>query len=45
MTNKYLIFEKYIGLKNVPGPNNTLIKNTSEGIICRVNTLKKNINK
>ena len=39
LTNKILIFEKYIGLNDVPGPNNILVKNTSEGIICRINQL------
>ena len=37
LINKILIFEKYIGLNNVPAPNNQLIQNTNEGIICRVN--------
>lgn len=37
LTNELFTFEKYIGLNNVPGPNNTLFKNTSEGIICGVN--------
>lgn len=39
LNNNILIFEKYIGLNNVPGPNNKVVKNTSEGIICRVNKL------
>jgi hypothetical protein len=39
LTNKILIFENYIGLNNVPGPNNKVVKNTSEGIICGVNQL------
>ena len=37
LNNNTLIFENYIGLNNVPGPNNTVVKNTSEGIICRTN--------
>ena len=37
LTNKLLIFENYIGLNDVPGLNNTVVKNTSEGIICRTN--------
>ena len=40
LTNKELIFEKYIGLMDVPGLNNIVVKNTSEGIICRVNVEK-----
>ena len=39
LTDKILIFESYIGLNNVPGPNNKVVKNTSEGIICRINQL------
>ena len=39
LINKTIIFEKYIGLNNVPGPNNKVVKNTSEGIICRINQL------
>lgn len=31
-----LIFEKYIGIKDVPGPNG-IVKNVNEGIICRIN--------
>lgn len=34
--NKTLIFEKYIGITNVPGPNG-VVNNVNEGIICRVN--------
>ena len=37
LNNKTLIFEKYIGLNNVPGLENKLFKNTSEAIICKVN--------
>lgn len=33
---KVLVFEKFIGINNVPGPNGT-VKNVNEGIICRVN--------
>jgi lipopolysaccharide biosynthesis glycosyltransferase len=33
---KILIFERFIGLNDVPGPNG-IVKNTNEGIICRVN--------
>ena len=33
--NKTLIFEKFIGITNVPGPNG-IVSNTNEGIICRV---------
>ena len=39
LNNKTLIFEKYIGLNNVPGLENKLYKNTSEAIICKVNNL------
>jgi hypothetical protein len=38
--NKILIFEKFIGLNNVPGPNG-IVKNIKEGVICSIN---KNIN-
>jgi hypothetical protein len=34
--NNVLIFEKFIGITNVPGPNG-IVKNVKEGIICRVN--------
>jgi hypothetical protein len=37
---KILIFEKFIGINNVPGPNG-IVKNINEGIICSIN---KNIN-
>ena len=37
--NKTLIFEKFIGIKNVPGPNG-IVNNVNEGIICRVNNEK-----
>lgn len=36
MNNKTLIFERFIGINDVPGPNG-IIKHTNEGIICRVN--------
>ena len=38
LLNQTLIFEKYIGLNDIPGPNNTTVTNSSEGIICKVNT-------
>jgi hypothetical protein len=38
LIDKSLIFEKYIGLSNVPSKNNE-IKNSAEGIICSVNLL------
>jgi hypothetical protein len=34
--NKVLVFERFIGITNVPGPNG-LVKNVHEGIICRTN--------
>jgi len=34
--NNTLIFEKFIGLHNIPGPDG-IVTNTNEGIICRVN--------
>jgi hypothetical protein len=37
LQNGTFIFEKFIGLHNVPGPNDTLVKHVNEGIICRVN--------
>ena len=36
MENKTLIFEKFIGINNVPGPNG-IVKNVNEGIICSIN--------
>ncbi len=39
LTNEMFMFEKYIGLNDVPAPGNKVVKNTSEGIICRVNIL------
>jgi FkbM family methyltransferase len=33
--NKTLIFEKFIGINNVPGPNG-IVKNVNEGIICSI---------
>ena len=33
---KILIFEKFIGINNVPGPNG-IVKNINEGIICSIN--------
>ncbi len=39
--NKILIFEKFIGINNVPGPNG-IVKNVNEGIICRINKFVKN---
>ena len=35
--NKQLQFETFIGLTDVPGPNNIIVKNVNEGIICSVN--------
>ncbi len=34
--NKTLIFEKFIGLNDVPGPDG-IVKNVKEGIICSIN--------
>ena len=39
LSNQILLFEKFIGLNNVPGPNNSVIKNIAEGIICKINPL------
>jgi FkbM family methyltransferase len=36
ISNKVLIFEKYIGLNNVPGPHG-IVQNIHEGIICSIN--------
>ena len=36
--NKILIFEKFIGLNDVPGPNE-IVKNVNEGIICSINKM------
>ncbi len=39
LNNKMIIFEKYIGLNNVPiSLGNDVVKNISEGIICKLNT-------
>jgi O-methyltransferase len=38
--NHTLLFERFIGLTNVPGPSG-IVNNTNEGIICRVNTNKE----
>jgi len=40
--NKTLIFERFIGLNDVPGPHG-VVKNTNEGIICSVNRLQNKI--
>jgi O-methyltransferase len=37
-----LIFEKCIGLNDIPGPNG-IVKNSNEGIICSVNSVIRNI--
>jgi hypothetical protein len=42
--NKILIFEKFIGLNDVPGPNG-IVKNVNEGVICSINKFIKIINK
>ena len=34
--NKTFIFERFIGINDVPGPNG-MVKNIKEGIICRIN--------
>jgi O-methyltransferase len=39
MNKNILIFEKFIGLTDVPGPSG-IVRNTYEGIICRVNNFK-----
>jgi hypothetical protein len=36
--NKTVIFEKFIGLNDVPGPKG-IVKNINEGIICRINKI------
>ena len=36
--NNTLIFERFIGLNDVPGPNG-IIRDVNEGIICRVNKI------
>ena len=35
MENKTLLFEKFIGINNVPGPDG-IIENVNEGIICSI---------
>lgn len=42
--NKILIFEKFIGLNDVPGPNG-IVKNINEGVICRINNFESIIDK
>lgn len=39
LVSHILIFEKYIGLTNIPGPKE-IVNNTNEGIICSVNVSK-----
>ena len=39
---KTLIFEKFIGLNDVPGPNG-IVKNINEGIICSINKFIYNL--
>lgn len=41
--NKMFIFEKFIGLNDVPGPTG-IVKNVNEGIICSINKFIKNVN-
>jgi hypothetical protein len=36
ISNKILLFERYIGINNVPGPNG-IVHNVHEGIICKIN--------
>jgi O-methyltransferase len=36
INNNILEFQRYIGLNNVPGPQNKIYYNTIEGIICKV---------
>jgi len=38
--NKTLLFETFIGIKDVLGPNNIIVKNVNEGIICSINKNK-----
>jgi hypothetical protein len=42
--NKILIFEKFIGLNDVPGPNG-IVKNINEGVICSINNFVNIIDK
>jgi len=39
LINNMLMFEKHIGLIDVPGPSKKIFTNTSEGIICKVNPI------
>jgi hypothetical protein len=39
--NKTLKFEKFIGINDVPGPNE-IVKNVNEGIICSINEFINN---
>ena len=43
LENKTFVFERFIGITNVPGPNG-LVKNVHEGIICRINKNAINTN-
>lgn len=46
ITKNILIFDQYVGLYNVPGPGNVIVRNVSEGAITHVNPFVKNfINK
>jgi hypothetical protein len=38
--NKTLLFERFIGIKDVPGPHG-IVKNVHEGIICKINKFYK----
>jgi len=40
LKNKIIIFEKFIGLNDVPGPNG-IVKNVNEGVICSINKFIK----
>ena len=45
LLDRIIVLEKYIGLNNVPGLNDNILKNTSEGIICKLNYTIHLINK
>lgn len=42
--NKILIFERFIGINDVPGPNG-IVKSVNEGVICGINKIIKIIDK
>ena len=42
ISKNILIFDEYVGLYDVPGPGNAIVKNVSEGVITHINSNLKN---